>query len=139
MQRSTDSPGADHRTSRRRAGDAAEGRVAVELRRRGWSIIARQVRVGRDELDLVALDPGPPAFMVVVEVRSRRSPRFGTQEERLDEAKVHRLYRAMATLRARGCLPDGLPLPHGLDWRVDLVALDADAGRLRHLRGLIPR
>jgi putative endonuclease len=113
--------------------------VADELRRQGWVVLARQIRVGRDELDIVALDPGPPAMVVVVEVRSRRSSRFGTQEERLDEAKVRRLYRAMHVLRAQGRLPDGRVLPANRGWRVDLVALDRGVGRLRHLKGLIPR
>jgi putative endonuclease len=139
MERTNDPRAVDHRTPRRQAGDVAEARVADALRRRGWVILARQVRVDRAELDIVALDPGPPASVVVVEVRSRRSPCFGTQEERLDEAKLHRLYRAMTTLRARGHLPGGAALPHGLEWRVDLVALDGGAGRLRHLRGLIAR
>ena len=113
--------------------------MADALHRQGWVILARQLRVGPDELDIVAIDPGPPAFLVVVEVRSRRSSRFGTQEERLDEAKVRRLYRAMNTLRANG-IPGGLPgRPYGLAWRVDLVALDAGTGLMRHLQGLIPR
>ncbi len=102
-------------------------------------MVARQLRVDRDELDLVALDPGPPAMIVVVEVRSRSSSAFGPQEERLDEAKVRRLYRAMNTLRAAGRLPDGRPLPVNLGWRVDLVAIDHGGLGVRHLKALIPR
>jgi putative endonuclease len=139
MEHPTASPGGDRRTPRRRAGDTAEGRVATMLRSHGWVVLARQLRIGRDELDIVALDPGPPATVVVVEVRSRRSPTFGVQEERLDEAKVRRLYRAMGALRASGRLPDGRALPTGFAWRVDLVAVDAASNRLRHLKGLIPR
>ena len=138
-----DAPGeassVDRRPPRRRAGDAAESLVAETLRRQGWVILARQVRLGRDELDIVAIDPGPPAMTVVVEVRSRRMGRFGTQEERLDEAKVRRLYRAMNHLRAAGRLPDGHFLPGAREWRVDLVAVDSADGHLRHLKGLIPR
>lgn len=129
----------DRRTPRRRAGDAAEARVARLLARQGWIIIERQLRVGRDELDIVALDPGPPAMSVVVEVRSRRSPRFGLQEERLDEAKVRRLYRAMNVLRASGWSDAGAAVPGGIAWRVDLVAIDEGSGTVRHLKGLIPR
>jgi putative endonuclease len=139
MERPTASPCLDPRTPRRRAGDAAEGLVATILRRHGWVVLARQLRVARDELDIVALDPGPPVMVVVIEVRSRRSPTFGAQEERLDEAKVRRLYRAMGALRASGRLPDGRALPTGVAWRVDLVAVDAASNRLRHLKGLIPR
>ncbi len=137
----------DRRTARRRAGDAAEARVATLLSRQGWVIVERQLRVGRDELDIVAFDPGPPAMAVVVEVRSRRSARFGPQEERLDEAKVRRLYRAMNVLRAMRRPGGGDPvqgegvrvLPGGVGWRVDLVAIDEGSGAVRHLKGLIPR
>ncbi|MFI5254292.1 MAG: YraN family protein [Candidatus Limnocylindrales bacterium] len=139
-------PTADRRTLRRRRGDGAEAHVAAHLRARGWRILAAQLRVGRDEVDLLALEPGAPPTIVVVEVRSRSNARSGPQEERVDGAKVRRLYRAAAALRAAGRLADGTSLPSGR-WRVDLVAIDLAAaagsqvGRpvaLRHLRGLIP-
>ena len=131
--------GTDRRTPRRRSGDTAEAAVADELRRQGWIILARQLRLGRDELDILALDPGPPSTIAVVEVRSRRTNTFGMPEERTDDAKVRRLYRAMNHLRAHRHLLDGVTLPPGVGWRVDLVALDRDTGHMRHLRGLIPR
>lgn len=137
----------DRRTLRRRRGDEAEALAARHLTERGWTILATQLRVGRDEVDLLALEPGPPSTIVVVEVRSRSDDRFGTQEEGLDARKLRCLYRAAATLRAAGGLPDGTPLPRR-PWRVDLVAVDFVAAAdgsdpvapraLRHLRGLIP-
>ena len=139
MERPGDPTVGDRRTPRQRAGDVAEATVADVLRRGGWVVLARKLRVGSDELDIVALDPGPPATMVVVEVRSRRSRHFGSQEERLDEAKVRRLYRAVNALRAGTPLPGGRVVPPGFAWRLDLVALDSDRGRLRHLKGIIPR
>jgi hypothetical protein len=48
------------RTPAQRAGDAAEDAVAVALATSGWRILGRRVRVGRLELDIVAVDPGPP-------------------------------------------------------------------------------
>lgn len=119
--------------------------AAVYLQQLGWRILARRVRVGRDELDILAIEPGPPASVVVVEVRSRSTTRFGTPEESVDAAKVRRLYRAAAALRAAGRLPDGEGLPR-LPWRIDLVAVDdapsigpgAGGRSVRHLRGLEP-
>ena len=55
------------RTEAQRAGDAAESLVAARLERAGWTILGRNVHVGRHELDIVAVDPGPPAALVVVE------------------------------------------------------------------------
>jgi putative endonuclease len=65
------------RTSQQLAGDEAERAVADRLAAEGWQIIGRHVRVGRGELDLVAVDPGPPPMLVVVEVRWRRDRGFG--------------------------------------------------------------
>ena len=72
------------RTAAQQAGDSAESLVLVRLLAAGWTVLARNVHVGRHELDLVAVDPGPPAALVVVEVRWRRSRGFGLPEETVD-------------------------------------------------------
>lgn len=131
--------------ARARHGRRGEEVAAAYLERLGWRVLARRLRVGRDEIDLLALEPGSPPTLVVVEVRSRSTTRFGSPEESVDTPKVRRLYRAAAALRTAGRLPDGTALPR-LPWRVDLVAVDdapaigPDAGgrQLRHLRALEP-
>jgi putative endonuclease len=82
------------RTPAQRLGDAAESIVADRLTTAGWTILARNVRVGRDELDLIASDPGPPRTTVIVEVRWRGSRAFGVGEESVDGRKRMRLRRA---------------------------------------------
>jgi putative endonuclease len=122
------------------AGDEAEDLVAARLAAAGWTILARNLRLGRDELDIVAVDPGPPRWLVVVEVRSRGRRDYGFAEETLDHRKRRALRRAIATLIDAGSLPDGTPLPP-LPLRVDLVAVDAaDDGSpsLRHHRAIRP-
>ena len=47
-------PGDGTRTAAQRAGDAAEELVAMRLASAGWTILARNVHVGRHEIDLVA-------------------------------------------------------------------------------------
>jgi putative endonuclease len=120
------------RTPAQRAGDAAEDAVALALAAAGWLILGRRVRVGRLELDLVAVDPGPPRALVVVEVRWRRSRAFGLPEETADGRKLGRLRRGAAGLAARGTLPDGSRIPV-LPLRLDLVAVEpaVTPGRLR--------
>ena len=117
--------------------------MATQLAALGWTILGAGVRVGRDEVDLIAVEPGVPPTLVFVEVRSRSSDRFGAPEETIDGIKLARTYRAaFALLRARR-LPDGRSLPP-LRWRVDLVAVDrrplrredVAAVELRHLRGV---
>jgi putative endonuclease len=127
-------------TAAQRTGDEAEDLVAVRLAATGWTILGRNVRLGRDELDLVAVDPGPPGALVVVEVRRRGRRDFGLAEETLDRRKRAALRRAVGRLAAAGTLPDGTPLPR-LALRVDLVALDPGPdGRtsVRHHRGIRP-
>jgi putative endonuclease len=120
------------RTVAQQAGDAAEARAAEYIQRLGWKVLGRQVRVARAELDIVAIDPGPPAELVVVEVRWRARRDFGLAEETVDGRKRSRLHHAGFALRDRGRLPDETPLPT-LPLRFDLVVLEPDA-RLRHHR-----
>lgn len=117
------------RTAAQRAGDAAESLVGMRLLDLGWVILARNVRVGRRELDLVAVDPGPPRTLVIVEVRWRRRRDFGLPEETVDHRKRTRIHQAAYGLVERGDLPH-LPL------RFDLVVVEPGTGggepRVRH-------
>jgi putative endonuclease len=120
------------RTEAQRAGDGAEGRVAAHLASEGWRILGRQVRVGRAEIDLLAVDPGPPAALVIIEVRWRGRRDFGIAEETVDHRKRARLRRAAFALRETGALPDGTELPP-LPVRFDLLVLEP-GDRMRHHR-----
>lgn len=125
-------------TERQRRGALAEQQAADHLAGLGWRVLARNVRVGRDEIDLIAVDPGPPPMLVLVEVRSLRTAAFGAPEERVDRAKVGRLYRALVGLMRSGV---AAALGAGrLPARVDLVVVDRRPGyrELRHLRALEP-
>jgi putative endonuclease len=128
-------------TARRLAGGQAEEAAARHLRAAGWTILARNVKVGRAELDIVALDP-TAAALVVVEVRSRTVRQFGEPEESVDRGKVRRLYAAGRRLVRAGGLPDGRRLG-GRPLRVDLVTVVRDGPAWpwtvrAHLRGLLP-
>ena len=120
------------RTDAQRSGDAAEAFVADRLTAAGWAILARNVHVGRYELDLVALDPGPPPSLVAVEVRWRANREFGLPEETVDHRKRARIRAAAYGLLERGALPDGSPLPR-LPLRFDLVVVEP-GDRMRHHR-----
>ncbi len=135
-----DASGRRRRTARQRAGDAAEELVARRLSLGGWTILARNVRVGRREIDLVAVDPGPPATVVVVEVRWRRDRSFGLPEETVGWRKRRHVRLAGFGLIEAG-LPDGRPLPP-LPLRFDLVIVEpparaGDGPRVRHHRHVL--
>ena len=111
--------------------------MARRLVEAGWTILARNVHVGHHELDLVAIDPGPPAALVVVEVRWRRVRDFGLPEETVDHRKRVRVRAAAYGLLDRGVTPDGDPVPR-LPLRFDLVVVEPGVGggepRVRHHR-----
>jgi putative endonuclease len=111
------------RTDAQRIGDAAEQLVADRLTAAGWQVLGRQVRIGRAELDIVAVDPARPERLVVVEVRARGGREFGLPEETVDARKRIRLRRAAQALREQGVLPDGTPVPP-LPLRLDLVVVE---------------
>jgi putative endonuclease len=127
-----DPPGDHERTAAQQAGDAAETLVADRLTDAGWTILARNVHVGRHEIDIVAVDPGPPAALVIVEVRWRTGRAYGLAEETVDHRKRVRIRAAAYGLLERGTLPDGSPIPR-LPLRFDLVAVEP-GGKIRHHR-----
>jgi putative endonuclease len=119
------------RTPAQLAGDAAEAAVVTALTGAGWTVLGRNVRVGRAELDVIARDPGPPPALVFVEVRWRRRRDFGLPEETVDWRKRGRLHQAAWRWLEISNVPRD-PL------RFDLVVVepgDAASGpRLRHHR-----
>jgi putative endonuclease len=125
------------RTAAQRAGDAAEQLVGSRLESIGWTILARNVHVGRHEIDLVAIDPGPPAALVVVEVRWRVSRGFGLPEETVDHRKRTRVRTAAFGLLDRGEFATGEALPR-LPLRFDLIVVEpgvaSRSARIRHHR-----
>ena len=125
-------------TSAQRIGDDAERLAAIRLEALGWRIIARNLRVSRAEIDLLAIDPADPPMLVIVEVRRRNRRDFGLAEETVDFRKRAMLRRAAGELAMRATLPDGRRLPP-LPVRVDLIAIDRGPdGRpsMRHHRGI---
>jgi putative endonuclease len=129
-----------NRTEQQRAGDAAEDLVAARLIEAGWTVLARNVHVGRSEIDLVAVDPGSPPALVIVEVRWRRSRSFGLPEETVDWRKRRNVRMAALALLDRG-LPSGEALPH-LPLRFDLVVVEppvhpGEEPRIRHHRHVL--
>ena len=132
-----DPPDNPRRTPAQRAGDAAELLVATHLGKIGWIVLARNVHIGRHEIDIVAIDMSPPAALVVIEVRWRVSRAFGLPEETVDHRKRTRVRTAAYGLLDRGAFADGEPLPR-LPLRFDLVVVEPGVGsappRIRHHR-----
>ena len=127
-------------TRAQRIGDEGEQLAAMRLEALGWRILARNLRIGRDEVDLLAVDPAAPPSLVVVEVRRRSRRDFGLAEETLDRRKRAALRRVAGEVAGLRRLPDGSALPR-LPLRIDLVAIDRGPDGLpsvRHHRGITP-
>ena len=125
-------------TRAQQIGDDGERLAAIRLEALGWRIIARNLRVCRAEVDILAIDPSDPPSLVLVEVRRRNRRDFGLAEETVDFRKRNAMRRAAGELAMRPVLPDGRRVPD-LPVRVDLIAIDAGPdGRpsLRHHRGI---
>lgn len=136
------SPSPDPGSHRGRVGIAAEAVARRALESLGWAVLAGNLEVGRDEIDLVCLDPGGPT-LVFVEVRGHSTSRFGAAEESVDRRKLGRIYRAAMTV-----IRSGWPTEQGIDsripWRVDVVAVElaprlsrgVGGPSIRHIRGV---
>ena len=107
----------------RAVGARAEDAACAFLRDRGYEILARNLRLGHGELDIVARRDGVTAF---VEVKYRRDSRFGTPAEAVTPLKMRRIVSAASCYAAE----------HGLletPLRFDVVELSA--GNIRHIEG----
>ncbi len=126
---------------RGRVGASAEDAAAAHLVRAGWAVLARNLHLDRDEVDILAREGGPGGVLVVVEVRSVSGRSFGSPLESVDRRKVARLYRATMTLRRAGHPTLSPSLLRGRAWRVDLLTMrrSPDGWTVEHhLRGLAP-
>jgi putative endonuclease len=107
-------------------GTEGEVRAARLLQASGYRVLARNARVERVEIDLVAERGGTIAF---VEVKTRRARDHGTPEEAVDWRKRRRLVRGAAAWLRQAGLPAARV-------RFDVVVCELDAPGVWHLRHL---
>jgi putative endonuclease len=80
-------------------GRKGERAAAKHLRRVGYRILHRNLRIGRDEADLVALDPDGRTI-VIVEVKTLAGDATAP-EMKIDRGKQYRMTRLAARLQQR--------------------------------------
>lgn len=111
---------------------AGEDLAARYLTGLEWQVLARNWRCPAGELDIIALEPGPPEVVVFCEVKSRRGLGFGPPLEAITAAKQAKL-RQLAVLWLRE-QPRAVPR-----FRIDGlgVLLPPDGpSQITHLRGI---
>lgn len=109
-----------------RFGREAETLASAYLESLGYRIVERNVRTPYGELDIVARDG---EVVVIVEVKARRSNRYGTPQEALTPLKRARIRdAALAYLQSQNAL--------NLPCRFDVIALTVRGGtpHIAHLR-----
>jgi len=95
----------DRRTAKRRAGDRGEREAERFYRRSGYTVLARNWRHGRDEIDLVLATPDG-AMPVFVEVKTRGENDRRGGYAAVDARKKNALRRA-AVAGSLACLKPG--------------------------------
>ncbi len=112
------------RGSQRARGSSAERDGAAWLERQGFCVLESNVSSRFGELDLVALDGATLCF---IEIKARRSDRFGAPNEAVTLDKQRRLTRCARAYLARKphhgpCRFDVLGMrAEGSEWHFDLV------------------
>ena len=112
-------------------GDRGEALAAAFLERKGYTILERNYRFDRAEVDLVCFapddDPSRGGELVFVEVKARRGTGFGRPEEAVTKEKQRQIIKAAeAYLHERRL--------EGSVCRFDVVAilLGSDAPEIEH-------
>ncbi|GAB4424509.1 MAG: YraN family protein [Anaerolineae bacterium] len=117
-------------TGRRQTGQHGEEIVARYFAGQGYTIVARNWRCAVGELDLVL---EKESTLVFVEVRTRRSARYGSPEESVTAAKQAKLVELAHTYLQQ------LPPPHPA-WRIDVAAVWLRPGhppRVNHIENAV--
>jgi putative endonuclease len=93
-------------------GAAGEDFAANFVEGLGWTIIGRNVRVGRGELDIVAMDGDE---LVIIEVRTRKIGRISPAETTVGPMKIRRIIKSAREYVGRIAFSGA--------WRIDVVAV----------------
>ncbi|MDR1884759.1 MAG: YraN family protein [Synergistaceae bacterium] len=105
--------------NRQEFGASGENIAASHLERLGWTILARNVRVGRGELDIIAMDGEE---LVVVEVRTRKIGYLSPAETTVGPMKIKSIIKTARKYVDRIAF-SGI-------WRIDVVAVtENEAGK----------
>lgn len=91
------------------------------LEQKGYALIARNYRIGRDEIDIVMWDGD---FTVFVEVKARSSTAYGLACEAVDKRKQSRMVRAALSYLQEQ--PEETV-------RFDVAEVDLHTGTVRHI------
>jgi putative endonuclease len=112
---------------RKETGDLGEQLAQKFLKKKGYRIIETNYRCPMGEIDIVAMHK---KCLVLVEVRSKSNPIYGSPEESITKTKALHMERTAEYYRQKH--PKSPP-----EWRIDLIAIEMDSfGQLTRLEQL---
>ncbi len=120
-------------TKNREIGAAGEDLAARMLTECGYQIIDRNWRCRFGEIDIICRDPGSTR-LVFAEVKTRTTQQYGGAKRGIGREKYIRLRQLVSLWLSLH--PD---VGGGIGVRIDLIAIDATAGKvplITHCRGI---
>jgi putative endonuclease len=115
-------------TARKAAGDRAERAAEAHLVAAGYSVLERNLRVGRDEIDLLVQSGD---VVAIVEVRTRGATAYQGPLASVDGKKRSKMVRAAERLWQTRWSKD----PHALRFDVVGVSFDEGGVHVEHITG----
>jgi len=115
--------------NRKQTGQQGEDIAASYFVEKGYKIIERNWRCSVGELDIIIEKDNT---LIFVEVRTRKSHRFGTPEESITPAKQARLIELAHTYLQETENPDR-------SWRIDVAAIEFGPGlpKINHIENAV--
>jgi len=117
--------------TRKETGDWGERLALNHLKKKGYRILETNYRCPMGEIDIVAMHK---KCLVLVEVRTKSNPLYGTPEESITKTKALHMERTAEYYRQQH--PKAPP-----DWRIDLIAIEGDIEgnllRMTHLEAVL--
>ena len=104
-------------------GNAGEDAACAYLQKKGWAILGRNVRTGRNEIDIIAKKRKLIAF---IEVKRRRNTAYGRPAEAVNLQKQLRIAQAAALYMQENDMEDA-------NIRFDIIEILP--GEIRHIEG----
>ena len=109
--------------NKRAYGNAGEQAACDFLAAKGWKIIGRNVRMGRNEIDIIA---EKKKTVVFIEVKRRSSTAYGQPAEAVNAEKQRRIVQAAALYIESNGLENA-------NIRFDII--EVLPGEIRHIKG----
>ncbi|GAB4376027.1 MAG: YraN family protein [Salibacteraceae bacterium] len=107
-------------------GQAGENLAAEYLQKKGYKILERNWRFGKEEVDIIALHEG---MLVIAEVKCRTSEYFGQPHEAVSKGKQNHLIKAANAYIEKNDLD--------LECRFDIigVVINRNGRKITHVEG----